>query len=84
VPPILADSADHNLNYVPPTWHLTVLYEGAVWMSMKDSANIQARTEQQALYDKHLKTMRNEERGGKQALHRLRGFNPSHGRRMGR
>lgn len=77
VPPTLTDGSDGLINFIPPTWHETVLYNGLVWIGMKDSANIQSKSEQKAIYMEHLAAMRREERGGRQAEHQLIPFNPT-------
>lgn len=80
-PPEITDGTDGALNFIPPTWHSNVLYNGLVWMSMKDSANIQSKSEQRQIYENCLKQMVREERGGRQAEHRLIPFNPRRNRR---
>jgi hypothetical protein len=82
LPPTCVDESSPStdqLFQIPLPWRRLVIYEWAVYFSMKEAGNIQSRTEQLQLAQGVLGEMVREERTGRQAPHNLAPF----GRRRG-
>jgi hypothetical protein len=76
-PPTCVDEgspASDELLLIPLPWRRLVIYEWAVYFSMKEAGNIQSRTEQLQLAQGVLAQMVREERSGRQAPHNLAPF----------
>lgn len=74
--PTITDANPGGLDQIPAQWHQLVILPGVVMLQMKDAGNIQSMTEQKAIYEAGLKSMRINERVGQEAVHRLVPFNP--------
>ena len=79
-PPVCDYTDDEDeLFLIPLPWRRNVVYEWAVYYLMKDSGNMQSRTEQLGLARELLGQMAREERAGRNAPHNLAPY----GRRRG-
>lgn len=56
---------------IPDHWHDTVVYEWAMLYLMRNKANVQAQGIQKAIAEDALKSMRTNERNGREAIHHL-------------
>lgn len=68
------EGSDDEIWQIPQAWRETVLYELLVYYEMKDTANIQSRTDQLGVVQMHLENMIIEERPGRNTAHHLAPF----------
>jgi hypothetical protein len=62
-----SEASSDELFLIPMPWRRNVIYEWAVYYLMKQSGNMQSRTEQKALAQEYLGQMAREERDGRNA-----------------